>query len=83
MADEAPRTQLHPPVIAIGYAIVPGSVNPEATSDATAPVFHAVVGEMLLQSFTPDDIGKVGGGKYCCVFGKITAGSVACLREST
>jgi len=39
-----------------------------------AGFFHAVVGEMLLQSFTPDDIGKVGGGNYCRVFGKITVG---------
>jgi membrane dipeptidase len=33
-----------------------------------------VVGEMLLQGFTPDDIGKVGGGNFCRVFGKVTAG---------
>jgi membrane dipeptidase len=36
--------------------------------------FHAVVGEMLLQGFTPNDIGKVGGGNFCRVFGKVTAG---------
>jgi membrane dipeptidase len=36
--------------------------------------FHAVVGEMLLQGFTPDDIAKVGGGNFCRVFGKATAG---------
>jgi len=40
----------------------------------TVGFFHAVVGEMLLQGFTPDDIGKVGGGNYCRVFGKATAG---------
>jgi hypothetical protein len=33
-----------------------------------------VVGEMLVQGFTPDDIGKVGGGNFCRVFGKVTAG---------
>jgi membrane dipeptidase len=36
--------------------------------------FHAVAGEMLLQGFTPDDIVKVGGGNFCRVFGKVTAG---------
>ena len=36
--------------------------------------FPAVVGEMLLQGFTPDEIGKVGGGNFCRVFGKVTAG---------
>jgi membrane dipeptidase len=40
----------------------------------TGGFFHAVVGEMLLQGFTPDDIGKVGGGNFCRVFGKVTAG---------
>jgi membrane dipeptidase len=33
-----------------------------------------VVGEMLLQGFAPDDIGKVAGGNFCRVFGKVTAG---------
>ena len=36
--------------------------------------FNAVVGEMLRQGFTPDEIGKVGGGNYCRVFDKATAG---------
>jgi hypothetical protein len=40
----------------------------------TGGFFHAVVGEMLLQGFTPDHIGKVGGGNFCRVFGKVTAG---------
>jgi membrane dipeptidase len=40
----------------------------------TGGFFRAVVGEMLLQGFTPDDIGKVSGGNYCRVFGKVTAG---------
>jgi len=40
----------------------------------TGGFFHAVVGEMLRQGFTPDDVGKVGGGNYCRVFGKVTAG---------
>jgi membrane dipeptidase len=40
----------------------------------TGGFFHAVVREMLLQGFAPDDISKVGGGNYCRVFGKVTAG---------
>jgi membrane dipeptidase len=40
----------------------------------TGGFFHAVVREMLLQGFTPDDISKVGGGNYCRVFGEVTAG---------
>ncbi len=40
----------------------------------TGGFFPAVVGEMLLQGFTADDIGKVGGGNFCRVFGKVTAG---------
>jgi hypothetical protein len=30
--------------------------------------------EMLLQGLTPGDIGKVGGGNFCRVFGEVTAG---------
>jgi membrane dipeptidase len=40
----------------------------------TRGFFPTVVGEMLLQGFAPDDIGKVSGGNYCRVFGKVTAG---------
>jgi membrane dipeptidase len=40
----------------------------------TGGLFYAVVGEMLVQGFTSDDIGKVGGGNFCRVFGKVTAG---------
>jgi membrane dipeptidase len=40
----------------------------------TASFFPAVLGEMLSQGFAPDDIGKVGGGNYCRIFGKATAG---------
>ncbi len=36
--------------------------------------FPAVVGEMLVQGFTSGDIGKIGGGNFCRVFGKVTAG---------
>jgi membrane dipeptidase len=40
----------------------------------TGGFFPPVVGEMLLQGFAPDDIGKVAGGNFCRVFGKVTAG---------
>jgi membrane dipeptidase len=40
----------------------------------TGGFFYAVVGEMLRQGFTPGDIVKVGGGNFCRVFGKVTAG---------
>jgi membrane dipeptidase len=40
----------------------------------TGGFFYWVVGEMLLQGFTPDEIGKVGGGNFCRVFGQATAG---------
>jgi len=40
----------------------------------TGGFFPAVVGEMLLQGFTPDHIAKVSGGNYCRIFGKATAG---------
>jgi membrane dipeptidase len=36
--------------------------------------FPAVVGEMLAQGFSSDDIVKIGGGNYCRVFGKVTSG---------
>jgi hypothetical protein len=29
---------------------------------------------MLRQGFAPADISKVGGGNFCRVFGKVTAG---------
>jgi len=51
----------------------PGQGTNQAYPDLTGGFFYAVVGEMLRQGFTPDDIGKVGGGNYCRVFGKVTA----------
>lgn len=39
----------------------------------TGGFFNAVVAEMLRQGFAPGDIGKVGGGNFCRVFGKVTA----------
>jgi membrane dipeptidase len=51
-----------------------GQGTNKAWPGLTGGFFPAVVGEMLLQGFTPDDIGKVGGGNFCRVFGKVTAG---------
>jgi membrane dipeptidase len=51
-----------------------GQGTNKAWPGVTGGFFHAVVGEMLRQGFTPDDIGKVGGGNFCRVFGKVTAG---------
>jgi membrane dipeptidase len=51
-----------------------GQGTNQAWPGLTGGFFQAVVAEMLLQGFTPDDIGKVGGGNFCRVFGKATAG---------
>jgi membrane dipeptidase len=50
-----------------------GQGTNKAWQGLTGGFFYAVVGEMLRQGFTSDDIGKVGGGNYCRVFGKVTA----------
>jgi len=36
--------------------------------------FNTIAEEMLSQGFTPDEIAKFGGGNYCRVFAKATAG---------
>ncbi len=51
-----------------------GQGSNRAYPNLTGGFFSAVVGEMLRQGFTPDDIGKVGGGNFCRVFDKVTAG---------
>ena len=51
-----------------------GQGTNKAWAGLSGGFFPAVVGEMLLQGFTPDEIGKVGGGNFCRVFGKVTAG---------
>jgi membrane dipeptidase len=53
-----------------------GQGTNKAWPGLTEGFFYAVVGEMLLQGFTSDDIAKVGGRNYCRVFGKATAGPV-------
>lgn len=39
-----------------------------------AGFFPVVVGEMVRQGFSNEEIGKVGGGNYCRLFGKAVAG---------
>jgi membrane dipeptidase len=43
-------------------------------TDQGSGLYFAVVGEMLKQGFTPIEIGKIGGGNFCRVFDKATAG---------
>jgi len=51
-----------------------GQGTNKAWAGLSGAFFPAVVSEMLLQGFTPEGIRKVGGGNYCRVFGKVTAG---------
>jgi membrane dipeptidase len=51
-----------------------GSGTDRAWPGLTGGFFPAVIGEMLTQGFSLDDIAKVGGGNYCRVFGKVTSG---------
>jgi membrane dipeptidase len=51
-----------------------GSGTNRAWPNFTGAFFPAVVGEMLAQGFSSDDIVKIGGGNYCRVFGKVTSG---------
>ena len=50
-----------------------GQGTNKAWPGLTGGFFPAVVGEMLLQGFSPDDIGRVSGGNFCRVFAKATA----------
>ena len=51
-----------------------GQGTNKAWPGMTGGFFNVVVGEMLRQGFTSDDIVKVGGGNFCRVFDKVTAG---------
>ena len=51
-----------------------GQGTNRAWPSLTGGFFNAIVGEMLVQGFTPNEIGKVGGGNFCRVFDKATAG---------
>jgi membrane dipeptidase len=59
-----------------------GQGTNKAWTGLTGGFFYAVVGEMLRQGLSSDDIGKVGGGNYCRVFGKLTAGPPPSGTES-
>jgi membrane dipeptidase len=50
-----------------------GSTN-SAWPGMTGGFFNTIAAEMLAQGFTPAEIAKFGGGNYCRVFGKATAG---------
>lgn len=52
----------------------PGQATNQAWPTLTSGFFYAIAAEMLRQGFTPAEIAKVGGGNYCRVFGKVTAG---------
>jgi microsomal dipeptidase-like Zn-dependent dipeptidase len=41
-----------------------------AWADETAGFYYAVVDAMLETGFTPDEIGKIGGGNYLRIFGE-------------
>ena len=51
-----------------------GQGTNKAWPGLTGGFLGAVAGEMLRQGFTPDEIGRVGGGNFCRIFGKVTAG---------
>lgn len=51
-----------------------GQGTNKAWPGLTGGFFYAVVGELLGQGFSSDDISKVAGGNYCRVFGKVTTG---------
>jgi membrane dipeptidase len=51
-----------------------GQGTNQAWPGITGGFFPTVAGEMLRQGFTPADVAKVGGGNFCRVFGKATAG---------
>ena len=52
----------------------PGQSTNAAWPGLSGGFFKVAVAEMLLQGFTPDEIGEIGGGNFCRVFDKVTAG---------
>jgi membrane dipeptidase len=44
--------------------------------DQNRGFFFAITGEMLKQGFTPNEIGKIGGGNFCRVFAKVTSAHI-------
>ncbi len=49
-----------------------GERTNQAWHDQTAGFYYVVVDAMLRTGFTPDDIGKVGGGNFLRVFDSVT-----------
>jgi membrane dipeptidase len=64
----------------VGIGTDPDLLSPRAGSTnsawpgMTGGFFNTIAAEMLAQGFTPAEIAKFGGGNYCRVFGKATAG---------
>ncbi len=52
-----------------------GGRTDQAWADQKLGFYYAVVGEMVKQGFTDDEIGKIGGGNFCRVFGHATTSS--------
>jgi membrane dipeptidase len=51
-----------------------GGRESEAWADQKIGFYYAVVELMVKQGFTPEEIGKVGGGNFCRVFDAATVG---------
>ena len=56
-----------------GRGSMGGRTN-QAWADQKLGFYYAVVGEMVKQGFEDDEIGKIGGGNFCRVFGQVAAG---------
>jgi membrane dipeptidase len=56
--------------ITLGY----GERTNQVWADQKVGFYYAIVEQMLQQGFTPEEIGKVGGGNFCRVFDAATAG---------
>ena len=74
-------TKLTQPSLAVALAVLrsrggrqqPGRVGErtnQAWQDQTAGFYYVVVDAMLKTGFTPDEIGKIGGGNFLRVFGE-------------
>ncbi|RYX81668.1 peptidase M19 [bacterium] len=50
-----------------------GDRTNQAWGNSNAGFFYTVVDAMLKQGFTPEEIGKVGGGNFCRIFDNATA----------
>jgi len=51
-----------------------GERTNQVWADQKSGFYYAVVEQMLKQGFTPEEIGKVGGGNFCRAFDAATAG---------